>query len=202
MTYNEFKVGNGGPAKDNNNLNQEVYNVSNVENPSNYTQMLGEMAERYKQTPQTLEDLMNRIAFHESAGGNPTLHQYGGGPGRGLFQFEAGEAQGGATAMNRLQRYFGENAPDWTQYDSSEGVDAAKLSPEQQKMLFMANLRYHPEASLTGVTPENLGESFWAPYHWAGDAADKPARLRSFDESMGAYDLHNKPTAEERAFME
>ena len=31
-----------------------------------YEEMLATMAERYEQTPQTLEELMNIIAFHET----------------------------------------------------------------------------------------------------------------------------------------
>ena len=188
------------PDKDLNPLEQKVYDVSERDNPLNYNQMLGEMAERYKQTPQTLEELMDRISFHESKG-DPTAIQRlqggGHGKGRGLFQFETGEAQGGATAMNRLRNYLGKGAPDWTKYDSSMGVDASQLTPEQQKMLFLGNLRMG-RGSLAGITPENLGESYWAPHHWAGADKDRPARLRSFDESMAAYDMGND--AERQAF--
>tara|TARA_R110002020_G_scaffold6344_1_gene26713 strand:- start:201 stop:842 length:642 start_codon:yes stop_codon:yes gene_type:complete len=38
MAYDELKIGNKGPARDNNNLNEEVYNVSNIENTANYKQ--------------------------------------------------------------------------------------------------------------------------------------------------------------------
>jgi hypothetical protein len=185
-------------------MEQQVYNVSDNDNPSNYNQMMSMMQEEYNQTPEQMEDIMGRIGYHESAGtSDPTLHQYGGGPGRGLFQFETGAGEGGETAMRRLHRYFNESKqdiPDWAQIGERFGVDASKLTPEQQKMMFMANIRYHPEASLEGVTPENLGTNLWAPYHWAGADKDKAARLGSFDESMAAYDLKNTPTAEEQAF--
>ena len=184
-------------------MEQKVFDVSDQDNPLNYTQMLREVSKRYKQTPQTMDDLMDRIAFHETGPGsrmNPETIQSGGGPGRGLFQFETGEGQGGMTAMRRLRQYFkdsGGEIPGWTDYNPREGLDASKLTPHQQKMLFMANTMYHPTASLEGVNPDNLGE-YWQKYHYAG-----PEDKRNlFDESMAAYNLKYTPTAEEKAFGE
>ena len=185
-------------------MNQKVYDVSDNDSPLNYNQMLHQISNRYGQTPDSVTDIMNRIAYHEAGPSmDPSVSQIGGGPGRGLFQFETGADAGGMTAMRRLRQYFadsGEEAPSWTEFNPDEGVDASRLTPEQQKMLFMANVRYHPTASLEGITPENLGESFWAPSHWAGADKDKDARLRSFNESMAAYNLNNTPTPEEMAF--
>ena len=212
-----------GQNKNINNLKQEALNVSEVENPDNYNQMqhleqgssvdpsikpdsvsqydqmLGNMSSRYGQTASGVEDIMDRIAYHESAQTmDPSIAQYGGGPGRGLFQFETGEGQGGATAMNRLRRYFKENqmdAPEWTNFDPREGVDASALTPEQQKMMFLANVRYHPTASLEGVTGDNLSE-FWQKHHYAG-----PEDKRGlFDDAMAAYDVKYKPTVDEIAY--
>jgi len=177
--------------------NQPVFDIGdNAEtrafgNPvahSDYASMVENMGSRYNQSPEQMEDIMGRVGYHESKG-RADVSQYGGGPGRGLFQFETGAGQGGETAMRRLHRYFGDsgqNIPDWAQI-GEEGVDAAQLTPEQQKMMFMANVRYHPEASLEGITPENLGTDFWAPYHWAGADEDKDARLESFNRSMRSY---------------
>ena len=199
-----------GPNRDVNPIEQPVNNVSEIKSDSDFNQkevydaMMKDLSGTQKQTPQTLDDFMNRIAYHESAGTmDPTLHQYGGGTGRGLFQFETGAGQGGATAMTRLRNYLqrrGQSIPEWANFDESQGVDASKLSPEQQRMLFMANLREHKHANLRGVTPSTLGTEYWAPYHWAGPGHQRDERLRSWDESMAAYDLKNKPTAEEEAF--
>ena len=211
-----------GPAKDNNKMTQPVNNVSEIASSNDYTQMQAlegdnnqlspyeqmrsKLAERYGESDKGIEDIMARVAFHETGPWtrmDPSTLQKGGGPGRGLFQFKQGEDASGMTAMRRLRRYFrdsGQEPPSWTDFNPRKGVDASKLSKEQQKMLFLANVRYHPTASLSGITSENLGEEFWAPSHWAGAAEDKDARLRSFDESMGAYDLNNEPTAEEKAF--
>ena len=156
-----------------------------------YDYMLGNMCIRYEQTQDSLENIMDRIAYHESKG-DPKCHQYGGGPGRGLFQFEEGVKEGGETAMNRLLRWFAKNsrlAPAWTNIPLN-GVDASKLEPKAQKMLFMANVRYHPYASFKGLDEKGLPE-WWAKYHWAGPEHQKEERIASFEKCMEYYDRRN-----------
>ena len=157
-----------------------------------YDFMLGNMCIRYEQTQNALEDIMDRIAFHESKG-EPECHQYGGGPGRGLFQFETGVKEGGETAMNRLLRWFAKNniqAPKWTNIPL-DGVDASTLEPKAQKMLFMGNVRYHPYASFKGLDSDSLPE-WWAKYHWAGPDYQKEERIASFEKCMKDYDRRKK----------
>ena len=157
-----------------------------------YDYMLNNMCIRYKQTQKSLEGIMDRISYHESKN-DPYCRQLGGGPGRGLFQFEEGMNEGGETAMNRLLRWFSKNsrlAPEWTTINVN-GVDATKLKPKAQKMLFMGNVRYHPKASFKGLDLKELPE-WWARYHWAGPDNQKKERLASFNESMEYYDRRKK----------
>ena len=153
-----------------------------------YNQMLLNMAARYEQAADFLEVVMDKIAYHESRR-DPKCHQIGGGPGRGLFQFELGPSEGGETAMNRLLRWFKANqidAPDWTEISTSVGVDASEVPALGQNMLFMGNVRYHPKASFKRLTHEDL-PLWWAKYHWAGPDEQAEARIRSFQQSMHYY---------------
>ena len=153
-----------------------------------YDYMLDNMCIRYKHTQTSLEDIMDRVAYHESHG-DLKCHQFGGGPGRGLFQFEEGMNEGGETAMNRLLRWFSSNsrlAPEWTTINFN-GVDESKLPEKSQKMLFMANVRYHPKASFSKIGRKELPE-WWAKYHWAGPESQKEERIKSFKDSMKHYD--------------
>jgi hypothetical protein len=153
-----------------------------------YTQMLVNIGERYKQTSEFLEQIMDRISYHESRR-DPQCEQLGGGPGRGLFQFELGPSEGGETAMNRLLRWFKANqidAPDWTIISTKFGVDATEVPSLGQNMLFMGNVRYHPKASFKGLTFSEL-PLWWAKYHWAGPEEQSEERIRSFSESMHYY---------------
>lgn len=153
-----------------------------MDNLYNYT--LKHIAERYSQDEDFLEGVMDRIAWHESRG-IVSCKQIGGGPGRGLFQFELGYQQGGETAMNRLLRWFNKHeitAPSWANVGPN-GVDASSLVKEAQCMMFLANVRYHPKASFKGLTYEELPE-WWADYHWAGDASHREGHIKSFNHSM------------------
>lgn len=59
-------------------------------------------------TPEKYKELMNHIAFHESAGTmDPKLKQYGGGPGRGVYQFERGKDAGAKIAVKHTKKILG-----------------------------------------------------------------------------------------------
>ena len=88
-----------------------------LEQPSNDSEslldsLLFTAKENWKIEPDSLMENINKIAFHESAGTmDPTIHQRGGGPGRGLLQYEKTlidkktgkyKQAAGMTARNRL----------------------------------------------------------------------------------------------------
>jgi len=135
-------------------------------------------------------DLLKKIGYHESAHTmDPTIKQIGGGPGRGIYQFEEGQNAGGITAARRTKQYLdsvGASIPKWLkEATSSDSLDATKLSTEQQGILFLGNMRKHPKADLGKlVNGEESIEDFWANYHWAGDPLDRKNRINSFKESI------------------
>jgi hypothetical protein len=153
-----------------------------------YTQMIVNMADRYQQDVDTLEVILDKIAYHESRR-DPLCIQYGGGPGRGLYQFERGPNEGGETAMNRLLRWFSSNqvnAPKWTKISTEYGVDATEVPKTGQDMMFLGNVRYHPKASFKNLNFKNL-PLWWAKYHWAGPDFQAEKRIASFIQSMRYY---------------
>ena len=138
-------------------------------------------------------NLLNSIAYHESAGTlDPTIKQYGGGPGRGLFQFEEGSNAGGITAARRTKKYYENNnipVPTWLKEANSKNtLDASNLTKEQQEVLFLGNMRMHPKADFSKVWKgEESTTDFWANYHWAGNKEDRRQRVKSFNESLNKY---------------
>ena len=134
--------------------------------------------------------LLDSIAYHESAGTvDPTIKQIGGGPGRGVYQFEEGTNAGGITAARRTKQYYnkiGRKVPKWLDTaTSTDSLDVTTLNREQQDALFLGNMRQHPKADFSKVWKgEETITDFWANYHWAGDAKDRKARVRSFDHSL------------------
>ena len=144
--------------------------------------------------------LLDSIAYHESAGTmDPTMSQYGGGPGRGVYQFEDGEGMGGITAAKRTRQYYeqlGRVVPSWLKNSTqSKSLDASKLSKEQQDVLFLGNMRQHPKANFSNVWDGKQSiADFWADNHWAGAKKDRKARIESFKGSEERF-LQQIPTA-------
>lgn len=134
--------------------------------------------------------LLDTIATHESAGTlDPSIKQIGGGPGRGVYQFEEGKNRGGITAAKRTKQYYeelGNQVPEWLQTVSSgDSLDASQLTREQQDALFLGNMRKHPKANFKNVWDgkESVAD-FWANYHWAGKPKDRQTRINSFNDSQ------------------
>ena len=160
-----------------------------------YEFMLSNMCIRYKQTQKSLEDIMDRVAYHESKG-IADCKQLGGGPGRGLFQYETGANQGGMTARNRLASWYtgqGVDTPNWLNQEDMEnsGFDASLLDEQQQRMLFLADKRYDETASLRPDDIQDAGK-WWAKHHWKGgeegsDIYNK--RVSSFNEDLMMDDV-------------
>ena len=149
--------------------------------------------EREDVTRAGIRDIMNRVAFHESAGtGKTDLAQYGGGPGRGVYQFERGAGQGGATAGNRLATQLGSydmKVPKWLEsFNKSGKGDVSGLTRKQQDMLFVGNMMQHPQANMGKVESGEMDlADFWQKYHQAGGEGVRDARMASFEKSMGKY---------------
>ena len=128
--------------------------------------------------------VLKPIAFHESDRTmNPKLEQYGGGPGRGLMQFEPKSMK---TALNRAKKLFDNFPPSWIQKAiDDKNYDASTLTSDQQMALAVYDLLQKPEADISKVTKgEQSIEDFWAKYWWAGKEKDKKDRLKVFKENL------------------
>jgi len=128
--------------------------------------------------------VLKPIAFHESDRTmNPKLEQYGGGPGRGLMQFEPDSMK---TALNRAKKLFDNFPPSWIQKAiDDKNYDASTLTADQQMALAVYDLLQKPEADISKVTKgEQSIEDFWSKYWWAGKEKDKKDRLKVFKENL------------------
>ena len=128
--------------------------------------------------------VLKPIAFHESDRTmNPKLEQYGGGPGRGLMQFEPDSMK---TALNRAKKLFDNSPPSWIQKAiDDKNYDASTLTADQQMALAVYDLLQKPEADISKVTKgEQSIEDFWSKYWWAGKEKDKKDRLKVFKENL------------------
>ena len=68
-------------------------------------------------------------------------------------------------------------------------MDASELSEEQQKMLFLGNIRKHPKGDIAEViNGDKSVTDFWLDYHWAGPDHQRKAREKSFNQTLTEYD--------------
>ena len=160
-----------------------------------YRQFLQYVAKSKGVSSGALESAMELIAFHETGPGqrmNPGAKQKGGGPGNGLFMFEAGPGQGGITAVNRTVNHLINKLkiklPEWlAKLYKKNALDASSLSADQQKYIFLGNYLEHPRADLSKLAGgDSAIADFWLKYHWAGPSSQKEQRLNSFLHSIKA----------------
>lgn len=145
-------------------------------------------ATKYDSTVTDVDTMLGQIGYAESK--NKNISQVGGGPGRGLFQFEktfknkdTGEYEqaGGLTARNRLAHWYKTQkrpVPKWLDQegmrDHSVGFDASKLTEGQQKELLLADFWQKKGSdpliysALDEVEQGGDAGELWLKKHWAG----------------------------------
>lgn len=136
-------------------------------------------------------NLLNSIAYHESAGTmNPKIKQYGGGPGRGKYQFENKEGSNRIlTSAIRTKNYFkkiGAKVPDFVKSIINKGTeDASNLTSEQQDILALSDLRMKGGLNLSDYVEGKLSiEDLWADHWWSGSKKLRDKKINSFKKSL------------------
>ena len=175
-----------------------------------YRQFLQYVAKSKGVSSGALESAMELIAFHETGPGqrmNPGAKQKGGGPGNGLFMFEAGPGQGGITAVNRTVNHLINKLkiklPEWlAKLYKKNALDASSLSADQQKYIFLGNYLEHPRADLSKLAGgDSAIADFWLKYHWAGPSSQKEQRLNSFLHSIKAAKGEQRVSVKENGLI-
>jgi hypothetical protein len=147
------------------------------------------------------EDLANSLAEHakdvswvESEDRN--ILQYGGGPARGIYQYEIKGTEDGSgaseTALNRFYNYISKNnlsipleyEDELKNLSDKNNPDFTELSPELQSQIFYA------DKDLGTIPLDKLADGSlssrdaWAKYHWAGSEKERPDKEEQFDRAM------------------
>ena len=136
-------------------------------------------------TEDEISTFMRKIEFHESKEDH-TAKQIGGGPGRGLFQYEIGENMGGHTARRRFAHKMNELG---IEHVGAIPEDFSTLGPQLQRAIFLS------DAMAKGGNPKEMGaEQWWLDKHWVGNQKDphfletRQARLDSFRRDMQDFE--------------
>lgn len=137
-----------------------------------------------------LKKVLMPIAFHESDGTmDPKLAQYGGGPARGVMQYEPDSF---VTAVTRAKNYYKDklkqDVPQWiSSIDLSGDIqdEIVSLSADQQMAIAVYDMLEHPKADIGKVISGKQSiEDFWAEHWWAGPKKEKKKRIASFRRSQ------------------
>ena len=164
---------------------------NNDPNEDSFSKLLEAVIEDKGGKPEDYLQLLDSIAYHESAGTmDPRIKQYSGGPGRGKYQFEG---KGGSnrilSSAIRTKRYYrskGLMVPTFVQEIINKGTeDASILSSEQQDILALGDLRMKKGLDLKDYIDGKLKvEDLWADHWWAGSKDQRDKKIKSFRNSL------------------
>jgi hypothetical protein len=181
---------------------------------NHYDEALEEAARMKSTDGNAIRNIIDSISFHESGGAvnDQNLAQGGGGPARGVMQFEP---QRFKAAVQRAKNYYKDTygklfasesdliTPEWLKnipkrnlrYDKNNKAirdrqfrlaqqDITNLTVEQQKALATYDLLQGP-SNLADVTEgRTTVEDFWADKWWKGDASKRTEHIESFTRSI------------------
>ena len=155
-------------------------------------------AEKYGADSDAIEGLIGQISKVESD--NRNIPQIGGGPGRGLFQFEtkdgSGAFQSALTRTATLYGKLGKKVPTWVENarkpTHSSYDDATKLSKERQEEVLLADLAMKEVQDTPGLGDELIrkalesgsAKDLWLQAHWAGKEEDRSGKSKYWDEKF------------------
>lgn len=193
------KYQSGGPLDQFVHRPGEIFDplVEDMNREPTVVDIVGSIIEDFGGTQEQYNKLADSIAFHESKKldktgkwvyMDPQAKQSNGGPGRGLYQFEMGNNAGGITAARRAVQYYnkkGFKVPEWLNKAAQKNsLDASTLSPDQQKILFLANHRMGP-SKLSSYIKGDIDEAeFWAKYH---HTQNDPEKIKNFKADFRVY---------------
>lgn len=137
----------------------------------------------------------NATAWHESAHTLDTsIKQIGGGPGRGLFQFEPASAKDAAVRLEALYNKHEIPVPDFvTRFvdEKNKEPDASTLTPTEQEELLIGQIIHLDDAKnpkLYNDFKQDLSDydtlkDVWLKYHNKSSSAKHDDRKKAFDTS-------------------
>jgi hypothetical protein len=147
------------------------------------------------------EDLANSLAEHakdvswvESEDRN--IPQFGGGPARGIYQYEIKGTKDGSgaseTALNRFYNYISKNnlsipleyEDELKNLSDKNNPDFTELSTELQSQIFYAD-KALGKIPLDKLVDGSLSSrDAWVKYHQAGSEKERPDKEEQFDRAM------------------
>ena len=152
-----------------------------INQASNYEAVRDRISKERGISPKALDNMLNKIGYHESARTmDPKLKQYGGGPGRGIFQFEGDSLK---TTYKRAKNFFKNgNSP----FKESKDYDASTHSVDDQKALALIDLNARPNFNIDKAIESN--EALTEQWGKGWQTTSDPDKMRNFSIDAETYD--------------
>jgi hypothetical protein len=145
-----------------------------------YDILANEIAKEKGITRDQVNGVLYKIAWHETGKTlDPKQKQLGGGPGRGLYQYEPPSIK---TALSRMDNYLrkkGKTAPKWIAF-FKKNLDVTKLSPKRQSYLALIDMleRSNFNFKKAATTDKELAEQ-WGKGWQTGNSSKKKKKFLS-----------------------
>jgi spore coat assembly protein SafA len=139
------------------------------------------------------EDIYNKVimplAYHESDGTmDPKLAQYGGGPGRGVMQYEPDRFNSSVVRAIRQFNDLGKDIPEWLDNIDLSGdiqKEITSLTANQQMSLAVYDLLQKRGVDIGEVlSGKESIEDVWADHWWQGPDKQRKKRIAAFRRSQ------------------
>jgi LysM repeat protein len=139
------------------------------------------------------EDIYNKVimplAYHESDGTmDAKLAQYGGGPGRGVMQYEPDRFNSSVVRAIRQFNDLGKDIPEWLDNIDLSGdiqKEITSLTANQQMSLAVYDLLQKSGVDIGEVlSGKESIEDVWADHWWQGPKKQRKKRIASFRRSQ------------------
>ena len=140
------------------------------------------------------EDMFGAIAYHEAGPSmNPAQKQIGGGPGRGLYQYEMAltpetrvRGSGAAnTAVKRTMTFLNQidqPVPSWLTDLGSSDADFSKLNKQQQQLLLIGDKLIGRGDFGNVISGQEDFVDWWTKYHYGGSDRSSIEKMKKDTE--------------------
>jgi hypothetical protein len=155
---------------------------------NSYEKLLTMLAKEKNTTEVKLQEMLNKIAFHETGMTMDPMQKQGGeGPGLGLFQYEPESL---VTAKQRAVNFYTNNKiniPDFV--TNMDLTDATKMTATQQNHLALIDMYYRKNFNMANslVSDANLTKEWAKGWQTKND----PTKIQNFEDHTKIFNANN-----------
>lgn len=145
-----------------------------------YDKLADEVAKEKGITREQVNEVLYKIAWHETGKTlDPKQKQLGGGPGRGLYQYEPPSIKTALSRIDNRVKRKGRTPPKWIEIFKKD-LDITKLTPKRQSYIALSDMLERPNFDFkkAATTDKDLAEQ-WGKGWQTGNSPQKKKKFLS-----------------------